>query len=284
MKLKYWIPALILVLTVSGHAQISKALEAYNQGIEFQDRGDNVNALRLYDKAIELNPRMFDAYNNRANLKLATGDQAGAIADFSKAIEISPEYPLSFYNRGNIHLEKNEYDAAIRDFSSAIKLLDGLTNSYDKRAHGMSFNNRGNALMAKGEAKSALSDYARALKIMPNSFEAFTGSGSAKFHLGDAAGAVADYTAALKIFPKNTLILMNRAGALETIDPNAAIQDYSTVIELDPDNAAAYARRGLTKLGKGHKQEAVSDLTKAFGLEPALKAEYDVFLKQALKK
>lgn len=284
MKLKYWIPALILVLTVTGYAQMSKALDAYNQGLEFQDRGDTANALRFYDKAIELDPRMFDAYNNRANLKLAAGDQAGAIADFSKAIEISPANALSFYNRGNIHLEKNEYDAAIRDFSSAIKLLDGLTNNYDKRAHGMSFNNRGNALMAKGEAKAALSDYARALQIMPNSFEAFTGSGSAKFHLGDAAGAVADYTAALKIYPKNTLILMNRAGALETIDPNAAIQDYSTVIELEPDNAGAYARRGLTKLGKGQKQEAVSDLTKAFGLEPALKAEYDVFLKQALKK
>lgn len=284
MKRKYWIPAFLLVLTVSGYAQMSKALDAYNQGLEFQDRGDNVNALRLYNKAIELDARMVDAYNNRANLKLAAGDQAGAIADFSKAIEISPAQALSFYNRGNIYLEKNEYDAAIRDFSSAIKLLDGLTNNYDKRAHGMSFNNRGNALMAKGDAKSALSDYARALQIMPNSFEAFTGSGSAKFHLGDAAGAVADYTSALKIFPKNTLILMNRAGALETIDPNAAIQDYSIVIELEPDNAGAYARRGLTKLGKGQKQQAAEDLTRAFSMEPALKNEYDAFLKEALKK
>jgi tetratricopeptide (TPR) repeat protein len=75
MKRKYWIPAFLFVLTVSGYAQMSKALDAYNQGLEFQDRGDNVNALRLYNKAIELDPRMFDAYNNRANLNLAAGNR-----------------------------------------------------------------------------------------------------------------------------------------------------------------------------------------------------------------
>jgi tetratricopeptide (TPR) repeat protein len=147
----------------------------------------------------------------------------------------------------------------------------------------MSFNNRGNALMAKGDAKAALNDYMRAIQILPKSFEALTGSGSAKFQLGDLRGAVTDYSAALKIFPKNTLILMNRAGALETIDQDASILDYTLVIELEPENALAYARRGITNLEKGRKPEAAADLKKAFAIDPALKTEFSSFLQRAMK-
>lgn len=284
MKYRFLIPVLILVLSVIGSAQkLSKALEAYNQGLEFQDRGDVANALRLYDQAIELDPRLLDAYNNRANLKIAAGDLVGAIADFSKAIEIEPKQGLSYYNRGNIYLEQGEYDSAIKDFSSAITIYDGLTNAYDKRAHAMSFNNRGNALLAKGESKLALNDFNRAINILPKSFEALTGSGAAKFQLGDKAGAVADYSAALAIFPKNPVILMNRAGALEDLDPHASIRDYNLVIELEPANALAYARRGLTFLEVGRKSDAITDLRKAIGLNPALKEEFEPFLQRALR-
>jgi tetratricopeptide (TPR) repeat protein len=260
-----------------------KAAEAYNQGLRFQDRGDMQNALLAYDRAISLNPKMLDAYNNRATLKLASGDTAGALADLSKIIEISPKHALSFYNRGNILLERSEYDAAIADFTKAIDILNGLTNAYDKKAHAMSHNNRANALMAQGQFNTALADYARSLEILPNSYEALTGSGSAKQQLGDYAGAVADYSRALAIFPNHRVILLNRAGALEEIDKDAAFADYTKVIELDPKNAHAYAGRALILLSRGKKADAIADLRKAFELEPGLRAEYEAHWKEALK-
>ena len=139
-------------------------------------------------------------------------------------------------------------------------------------------------MVAKGEFKTALADYNRSLEIIPNSYEALTGSGSAKQHLGDYKGAVSDYSKALAIFPDHRLILLNRAGALEQIDKNAAIADYTRVIELDPKSAEAYAARGALLLERGKKAEAAADLRKAFELEPRLKGEYEVFLKEALKK
>ena len=262
----------------------AKAVEAYNRGLEFQDRGEVQKALQSYDEAIRLNPKMLDAYNNRATLKLANGDTTGALADLSRIIELTPNHPLSFYNRGNVYLERNEYDVAIADFTKAIDILNGLTNAYDKKAHAMSHNNRGNALMAKGQFKAALEDYIRSLEIIPNSYEALTGSGSAKQQLEDYRGAVADYTKALAIFPDHRVILLNRAGALEEIDKNAAVRDYSRVIELDPTNAGAYAARGATLLLLGRKAEAAADLAKAFALEPGLRAEYEKHLKEALRK
>ena len=273
------------IFTIAAFGQnAGNAVEAYNRGLEFQDQGDVQRALAAYDKAISLNPKMLDAYNNRANLKLANGDIGGALADLSKVIELTPGHPLSFYNRGNIYLERNDYDLAIADFTKAIDILNGLTNAYDKKAHAMSHNNRGNALMAKGEFTTALSDYVRSLEIIPDSYEALTGSGSAKQQLGDFRGAVADYTRALAIFPDHHVILLNRAGALEEIDKNAAIKDYTKLIELNPKNADAYAGRGTTMLLLGRKVEAAADLRKAFALEPALKARYDSHLKEALRE
>ncbi|MEZ4548290.1 MAG: hypothetical protein R3B51_11490 [Thermodesulfobacteriota bacterium] len=43
-----------------------------------------------YNKAIELDPKMEMAYNNRVNARLASGDTKGALEDFNKAIESNP--------------------------------------------------------------------------------------------------------------------------------------------------------------------------------------------------
>lgn len=275
---------ILLLASVLGYSQnYEKAVEAYNKGIELQQAGDAANAILAYDLALRLKPDLIEAYNNRATLKLNAGDVDGALADLSRVIEISPTYAMSFYNRGNIHLSKSDYERAIDDFTNSLKILDGMTTSYDKRAHAMSYNNRGNAFMALGKNKEALADYRRALEIIPNSFEAITGLGSAKQQLGDHAGAVADYTRALQMVPDNILILTNRAGANEQVNKEAALADYTKLIALDPKDAHLHARRGLVYLDLGRKKEAAADLRRAFLIDTSLKAEFGEFLKLALQ-
>ena len=154
---------------------ISKAAEIYNRGLELQQSG-NVDAVLLeYERAIALNPKMANAYNNRANIKLSRNDLAGAIADYTKVVELNPKHGLSYFNRGNIHLQQNNTDAAIADFARAIEIFSGMTTGdvYDRSAHVMSYNNRGNALQTKGEYKAALADYDKAFELAPKSFEVF---------------------------------------------------------------------------------------------------------------
>src|SRR4051794_1221087 len=113
------IPATLLLFSIALFSQdASKAVDAYNLGLELQGKGDTVKALPAYDRAIALNPGMADAYNNRGNIKLANGDTVGALADYSKVVELSPTNPLSFYNRGNVYLDKGEYDRAIADYTA----------------------------------------------------------------------------------------------------------------------------------------------------------------------
>lgn len=284
-RTSYTVLLTVTLLCVSVSAQnAARAVEAYNSGLEFQNRGSLQEALAAYDRAIAINPKMLDAYNNRATIKLSAGDSTGALADLTRVIELTSNHPLSFYNRGSVYLELQKYDEAIKDFTRAIEIFMGLTQSYDQKAHAMSHNNRGNALMAKGEAKAALVDYERSLQIIPGSVEALTGRGSARQQLGEFAAAVADYSKALETAPKNTLVLMNRAGALEQIDKVAAIADYTSVIHLEPDNASAYAARGVAFLETGRKPEAVADLRKALQMDASLRADYERFLQEALRK
>jgi len=62
--------------------------------------GDIKGAIQDYDKAIELNPKYFDAYYERGEIKRITADVKGAIEDFDKAIQIAPDHAETYYKRG----------------------------------------------------------------------------------------------------------------------------------------------------------------------------------------
>jgi Flp pilus assembly protein TadD len=47
-----------------------------------------------------------------------------------------------------------------------------------------------------------------------------------------------------------------------------AIEDYNTVIKLNPDNVEAYIHRGLAYHHKGEYDRAIGDFTKAIELKP----------------
>lgn len=258
-----------------------KAAEFYNQALVLQEKGDELNALVNYDKAIALDANLAVAYNNRANIKVGKGDLAGAIADLSKVVEINPKQPLSYYNRGNIYLQQENHAAAIADFTKAIEILEGYTQDYDLIAHAMSYNNRGNCLQAKGDLKAALADYNKSIEIAPKNYEAYTNRGAVKHALKDYRGAVEDYSKSLIIFKNNPLIYVNRGNSYEEIDKTAAIADYTQAIALDATQAIAYARRALVLLDLKRKSEAVKDFEKAFELDPNLKPVYQDFLKSA---
>ena len=48
-----------------------------------------------------------------------------------------------------------------------------------------------------------------------------------------------------------------------------AIEDYTRVIELDPDHALAHLNRGKVRDGQGDHEGAIEDYTRALRLTPA---------------
>lgn len=87
-------------------------------------------ALKYFNKAIEMNPDNSNYYNSRAELKRTLGDEYGALKDYNSAIEKNGQdvYPLA--NRGRLYYEKKEFSKAIIDLEKAIQLDDEFMIAY----------------------------------------------------------------------------------------------------------------------------------------------------------
>jgi tetratricopeptide (TPR) repeat protein len=64
---------------------------------------DYQNAIRSYDRAIEINPNYADAYYNRGLAYKNLKDYQNAIRSYDRAIEIDPNYANAYCNRGSAY-------------------------------------------------------------------------------------------------------------------------------------------------------------------------------------
>jgi lipoprotein NlpI len=96
-------------------ADRAKAEQIFESGATKATDGDSAGAIADYTRAIKLDPKNVNAYNNRGTEKQNLGDIAGALADFSRAIEINPLEPDPYYNRGTIYFLKHDWKKALSD-------------------------------------------------------------------------------------------------------------------------------------------------------------------------
>ena len=128
----------------------------YRDGWAFYQKKQYDQAIRHYDKAVELNPTFAKTYNKRGIVLAKKRDYDRAIADFDKAIKLDPALANAYKNRGMAHVIKEHYDQAIRDFDRAIEL-----NPSDALVH----KNMAQALVQTGKSRQAVRHYRTALEL-----------------------------------------------------------------------------------------------------------------------
>ncbi len=126
--------------------------------------GRSAEAVINYNRAIELDPQNFQAYNNRGGARFILREYSEAITDFNKAINLAPTYVSAYYNRANAYLDSGEYDKAVLDYTSAIKLDSGFAKAYF---------GRGYAYLALGQYNRSISDYTKAIELNPEYARAY---------------------------------------------------------------------------------------------------------------
>ena len=129
------------------------AKEYFESAINKEKSKDYKGALADYNKAIEINPKLVRAYNNRGNVKSDLKDYEGAISDFNKALVINPNDIFAYSNRGLAKAKIKDYDGAISDFTKAISLDSKDISSYM---------GRGITQQMAGNKKQACSDWLKA--------------------------------------------------------------------------------------------------------------------------
>ncbi len=112
-----------------------KANEArVNPIIERGDRaygeGKYKDAVKEYDKALEIDPENAEIYRKRGIANRARGDEKDALKDFDKAIELDPSNSKSYLGRGLVHREMKNYEKAMDDVNRGIEISPNDPNGY----------------------------------------------------------------------------------------------------------------------------------------------------------
>ncbi|MDA8992234.1 sulfotransferase [Candidatus Pelagibacter ubique] len=81
-----------------------------------------IEAKNLLEKAISIQPEMFEANHNLAILNLQLGNLDSSILYFEKSKKIKPKFPQIYFNLGLAYDRKNNIDLAIINFKKVNKL------------------------------------------------------------------------------------------------------------------------------------------------------------------
>jgi len=231
------------------------ATDWFEKGFVLGIAGRYKEAIEAYTRAIELNPKYEEAYNNRGGAYPHLGEYRQAIRDFNKAIELKPDNAGAFYNRGLAYAYLGDNQQAISDYDRAIGLLPKDALPYTLPYHG-----RGLAYDSLGDHQQAIRDYDRAIELNPEFALAYNNRGVAYVHLREYQQAIRDYDRAIELDPKFAAAYVYRGLAyLWLRNYQQAIKDFNKGIELDPKNAWAYSCRGLAYAFLGDNQQNIRD-------------------------
>ena len=214
-----------------------------------------------YEKAIEIKPDLYQAWNNRGNSLDDLGRKEEAIASYEKAIEIKPDDDEAWYNLGNSLSALGRKEEAIASYEKAIEI---------KPDYHEAWYNLGSSLSTLGQKEEAIASYEKAIEIKPDLYQAWNNLGvSLSALLGREEEAIVSYEKAIEIKPNLYQAWYNRGISLSALgQKEEAISSYEKAIGVKPDYYEAWNNQGVSLSALGRKKEAIESYEKALGFKP----------------
>ena len=214
---------IIFVCCIAGQAWGYNAEQFYSLGLESTMSNTKIN---YFTRAIELNPALSGAYEQRGMLYYFQEHYTKMIRDFLKVTKLSPDNANGFSMLGLAYFNKNDYDSAVSNLTRAIELKPKLAEAYGYRAE---------AYRLKGILDLAVQDATRAIEIGGNKRtigKAYSTRSKAYKDLGETEQADADFKKAVNL------------------DPAYDIYKFFTTTEFLADSAGRYGSiKGIGRMG-----------------------------------
>ncbi|MGB2579008.1 tetratricopeptide (TPR) repeat protein [Elusimicrobium simillimum] len=287
---------ILLVLCVTPVAfgqRTSKAKQAQSAFTQARKETDLNKAVKLYNKAIELNPKYAAAYHYRGDANKDLGRLQSAVKDYSSAIKYDDKDAFKYYSRAIAYTEQKKYSSAIEDLTKAISLKSNFLDFYLKRADlyykqdkfdlavkdyekfGVRKKKDNDYYLKLGVSYIGIYKYDKAnaqldkfLELEPNRPEGYFYKGRILFNQGNHDVAISYFSKAVNRDVSYQPAYRLRASAFKEInDYEYAIKDYTKLIELNPD-PLYYNRRGLVYEEMGNLKAAEEDYSKTIELNP----------------
>ena len=130
---------LLLIFIIPSYLSKGQNQEQYYQsGFKKYRLGEYVNAIKDFDKAIDLNTKNTitnDATYFRAQSKFFLEDYYGAIYDFTTFLNINYEFCEGYWNRGMVKEKIGDLVGACQDYKKASVLCEHFNEQYDENCN-----------------------------------------------------------------------------------------------------------------------------------------------------
>jgi tetratricopeptide (TPR) repeat protein len=126
----------------------------YNRGVYYGAQGDAASALKDYDAALRIDPKLVPALQKRAVIYRIQSNFSGSFADYSDAIRLQPKMATLWSERSLVEFFQRDYRGAVKDGDEAIRLDPNLAQAHFYR--GMAYGRLGDLNNARNEIETAV--------------------------------------------------------------------------------------------------------------------------------
>jgi len=173
-----------------------------------------------------------------------------------------PASARAHYNYGAVLQQLGRFDEAEKEYRATLRIDPSYMKVYVNMA---------SLLMSKSKLDEAKKYYDRAIQLDPSSGEVHAGYAYLLERLGRADEARTEYENAIRVTPKKSAArLFYTYGAFldKRGELNAAIAQYQSALEVDPNLADAHSELATALLTKGDSQKAEAHYLEAARLDP----------------
>jgi tetratricopeptide (TPR) repeat protein len=232
----------------------------YKKGVALGNSERYEEAIKCFDKAIEIDPSYADAWNLKGLVLVNLERYEEAIRYFDKAIEIDPMDADAWYNKGLALSNLGRYEEAVICCDRAIEMKPKFAAAWHCKVLVL-------AVLGRDEEEIICCD--KATEIDPRHADAWYYKGVALANLGRDEEAIICCDKAIEIDPMDANAWANKGGALGNRGRyEEAINCFDKALEIDSRYADAWYYKGVTLINWRRYEEAINCFDKALEINP----------------
>lgn len=106
----------------------------FMKGLDLYSQGKYNESLQAYNRALELDPNDFEAWNNKGIDEGLLGKYDDALRSFQNAVGINQSYAEAWYNMGVIYDFKRDYYTAVQAYKRATQINPAYQKALERRS------------------------------------------------------------------------------------------------------------------------------------------------------
>ncbi len=173
------------------------------RGLIFSEQKQYLKALREGEQAIKIDSNLAVGFNCRGVAHIGLMNCREAIQDFNKALELEPKFVWAYCNRSWAYFMLKDYHESIKDANKAIELAPGFSNAYFRK---------GMALASLSKFEDAVKYFKKAIELDPRFSLSFLHLGYTFLELDKTEQALENFKKAASLGNNDAQSYLNKKG------------------------------------------------------------------------